>query len=54
VVPIAAVYGFASNFTYAAAGAALRRWLAQGSRLVVFNRLMATVLAATALWMLRA
>jgi threonine/homoserine/homoserine lactone efflux protein len=54
VVPIAALYGFASNFTYAAAGAALRRWLAQGSRLVVFNRLMAAVLAATALWMLRA
>ncbi|HET9821628.1 MAG TPA: LysE family translocator [Burkholderiaceae bacterium] len=53
VVPIAALYGLASNFTYAAAGAALRRWLAAGSRLVWFNRVMAAVLAATALWMLR-
>lgn len=54
VLPIAALYGFASNFTYAAVGAALRRWLAQGDRLLWFNRAMATVLAGTALWMLRA
>jgi threonine/homoserine/homoserine lactone efflux protein len=53
VLPIAAAYGFASNFTYAAIGAALRRWLAQGTRLAWFNRAMAAVLAATALWMLR-
>jgi threonine/homoserine/homoserine lactone efflux protein len=52
VLPIAALYGFASNFTYAAVGAALRRWLAQGERLLWFNRTMAAVLAATALWML--
>jgi threonine/homoserine/homoserine lactone efflux protein len=54
VLPIAALYGFASNFTYAAVGAALRRWLAQGERLLWFNRTMAAVLAATALWMLNA
>lgn len=54
VLPIAALYGFASNFTYAAVGAALRRWLAQGERLLWFNRTMAAVLAATALWMLAA
>ena len=52
VLPIAAAYGFASNFTYAAVGAGLRSWLAQGDRLLWFNRAMAFVLAATALWML--
>jgi threonine/homoserine/homoserine lactone efflux protein len=52
VLPIAAAYGFASNFTYAAVGAALRQWLAQGRRLLWFNRAMAAVLAATALWVL--
>lgn len=52
VLPIAAAYGFASNFTYAAVGAGLRQWLAQGDRLLWFNRTMALVLAATALWML--
>ena len=54
VLPIAAAYGLASNFTYACVGAALRGWLAQGHRLRVFNRTMAIVLVATALWMLRA
>lgn len=53
VLPIAAAYGFASNFTYALVGAALRRWLAHGDRLLWFNRTMAAVLAATAVWMLR-
>lgn len=52
VLPIAALYGFASNFTYAALGAVLRRWLAQGERLTWFNRAMAALLAGTALWML--
>jgi len=52
VLPIAAAYGFASNFTYAVVGASLRRWLAHGERLLWFNRCMAAVLAATALWML--
>ena len=53
VLPIAAFYGLASNFTYAFIGAALRGWLAQGQRLRNFNRTMALVLVATALWMLR-
>jgi threonine/homoserine/homoserine lactone efflux protein len=52
VLPIAAAYGFASNFTYAAVGAGLRQWLAHGARLLWFNRAMAFVLAATAVWML--
>ena len=52
VLPIMAAYAFASNLTYAAVGAALRRWLAHGDRLMGFNRAMAAVLAATALWVL--
>jgi threonine/homoserine/homoserine lactone efflux protein len=54
VLPIAAAYGFASNFVYAAVGATLRRWLLQGDRLLHFNRVMAGVLALTALWVLGA
>jgi threonine/homoserine/homoserine lactone efflux protein len=52
VLPIAAAYGFASNFAYAVVGATLRRWLLHGDRLLHFNRVMAVVLAATALWVL--
>jgi hypothetical protein len=33
-------------------GAALRGWLAQGARLLWFNRAMALVLIITAFWML--
>ncbi len=51
VLPLMMAFGFASNFTYALAGSALRHWLAQGTRLRSFNRLMAAVLVATALWM---
>ncbi len=54
VLPIAAAYGFASNFTYAVVGAGLRLWLSQGDRLLWFNRAMACVLAMTAVWMLMA
>ena len=53
VLPLMMAFGFASNFTYAVAGSALRGWLAQGRRLVVFNRLLAAVLVATAVWMAR-
>ncbi len=53
VLPLMMVYGFASNFTYALAGAALRGWLSQGRRLLWFNRVLALVLLATALWMAR-
>jgi threonine/homoserine/homoserine lactone efflux protein len=45
-------FAFTSNFTYAVAGSLLRQWLAQGARLVWFNRVLALVLVATALWML--
>ena len=45
-------YGFVSNLTYAVAGSMLRHWLAQGNRLLVFNRCMAAALLATVLWLL--
>ncbi len=48
---VMALYAFASNFTYAVAGSLLRNWLAQGARLLWFNRALALVLAATAAWM---
>jgi threonine/homoserine/homoserine lactone efflux protein len=53
VLPLMMAFGFASNFTYALVGSALRDWLAQGRRLLVFNRVLAGVLVATALWMAR-
>jgi threonine/homoserine/homoserine lactone efflux protein len=53
VLPLMMAYGFASNFTYAVAGSALRGWLAQGRRLLWFNRALALVLVATAAWMAR-
>jgi threonine/homoserine/homoserine lactone efflux protein len=56
VVPIMMIYALGSNLTYALVGSLLRHWLAgpdgSGVRLIWFNRLMATVLAATGLWML--
>lgn len=51
VVPL---FAFTSNFAYALAGALLRGWLAQGARLLWFNRLLACVLLATALWLVLA
>jgi threonine/homoserine/homoserine lactone efflux protein len=47
-----AVFAFTSNFTYALAGALLRGWLAQGRRLLWFNRVLALILLGTAAWML--
>jgi len=41
-----------SNLTYAAMGSLLREWLSKGTRLLVFNRCMSTVLVLTAGWML--
>jgi hypothetical protein len=32
------VFAFASNFAYALVGSMLRQWLAQGQRLLWFNR----------------
>ena len=46
-------FAFSSNFTYALVGSLLRSWLAQGRRLLWFNRALAGVLALTAAWMLR-
>ncbi len=46
------VFAFTSNFVYALVGSLLRQWLAQGARLLWFNRLLALVLVVTALWML--
>jgi len=51
VLPVMLVFAFASNLAYAATGALLRQWLAQGRRLLWFNRAMALVLVATAAWM---
>ena len=45
-------FAFSSNFVYALIGSLLRQWLAQGSRLLWFNRALALVLVITASWML--
>ncbi len=52
VVACMVFYAFTSNFTYALAGSLLRGWLAQGQRLLWFNRVLGAVLVATAGWML--
>ena len=51
VLPVMLLFAFFSNLAYAATGALLRQWLAQGRRLLWFNRAMAGVLTATAAWM---
>ncbi len=51
ILPLMLAFGLASNFAYAAMGSLLRGWLAQGTRLLWFNRGMALVLVATAGWM---
>ncbi len=55
ILPLMLAFGLASNLTYALVGSLLRSWLAgpanTGTRLRWFNRLMAAVLALTALWM---
>jgi len=53
VAPVMLFYAFASNFTYALVGALLRGWLAQGRRLLWFNRAMAAILVLTAAWMVK-
>ncbi|MDB5890005.1 MAG: hypothetical protein JWP47_836 [Polaromonas sp.] len=56
VLPVMLAYAFVSNLTYALAGSLLREWLSgpagSGRRLQGFNRMMALVLVATAIWML--
>ena len=51
VLPVMLLFAFFSNLAYAATGALLRQWRAQGRRLLWFNRAMAGVLVATAAWM---
>ena len=45
------LFAFTSNFVYALLGSLLRQWLAQGARLLWFNRVLALVLVLTAVWM---
>ena len=45
------LFAFSSNFTYALVGSLLRQFLAQGRRLLWFNRVLALVLLLTAGWM---
>jgi threonine/homoserine/homoserine lactone efflux protein len=45
-------FAFSSNFLYALVGSLLRGWLSRGTRLLWFNRVLALVLAFTAVWML--
>ena len=56
VVPTMMLFAFASNLLYATLGSLLREWLrgplGTGRRLLTFNRAMAVVLVAAALWML--
>lgn len=56
VLPVMLFFAFTSNLTYALVGSLLRDWLAgpaqSGLRMAWFNRLMAGVLLATAVWML--
>jgi threonine/homoserine/homoserine lactone efflux protein len=51
ICAVMVVFAFTSNFTYALVGSMLRQFLAQGRRLLWFNRLMALVLVVTAAWM---
>ena len=54
VAPVMLVYAFVSNFVYALVGSLLRGWLAEGRRLLWFNRAMAALLVLTAAWMVNA
>jgi threonine/homoserine/homoserine lactone efflux protein len=51
VLPTMMLFALVSNLAYATVGALLRDWLSRGARLLWFNRVMAAVLVATALWM---
>lgn len=45
-------FASSSNFTYAPVGSLLCRWLAQGTRVLWFNRTLALMLVLTPAWML--
>jgi threonine/homoserine/homoserine lactone efflux protein len=51
ICAVMVLFAFSSNLTYAIVGSLLRQWLAQGTRLLWFNRALALVLVATAAWM---
>ncbi len=51
LLPLLMLFGLVSNLTYAVMGSLLREWLLKGSRLLVFNRCMSSVLVLTAGWM---
>ena len=51
ICAVMVVFAFTSNFTYALMGSMLRQFLAQGQRLLWFNRALALVLVLTAAWM---
>src|SRR5688572_14822839 len=51
ICAVMVVFAFSSNFLYALVGSLLRQWLAQDNRLLWFNRVLALILVATALWM---
>lgn len=51
-LPLMLFFAFSSNLSYALVGSVLRHWLAQGQRLLAFNRCMAVVLTATAGWII--
>jgi len=53
LLPIMMGFGLCSNLAYALIGSLLRDWLAQGRRLLIFNRGMAMALVLTAFWMFR-
>ncbi|MBU3722726.1 MAG: LysE family translocator [Limnohabitans sp.] len=53
LLPIMMGFGLVSNLTYAVMGSLLRQWLAQGIRLLAFNRCMAAALIFTAIWMFK-
>ena len=52
LLPLMMLFGLVSNLTYAVMGSLLREWLLKGTRLLVFNRCMSSVLVLTAGWML--
>ena len=54
VVGVGMAFAFCSNFTYACVGSVLRQWLGQGTRLIWFNRGLASLLVVTAGWVLLA
>ena len=53
IIVVMAVFAFSSCFTYALVGSLLRDVLSRGNRLLWFNRAIALVLLATALWMVQ-